>query len=487
MKYQYNNLKSLLLIVSLFCLVQIGQSQSTLNPAAMREDFQVFKNSISDIHPGLYWYSDSTEVNRRFDKIENAINEDLSLREFYGLLREFYSEINCGHSWMETPLNWKNEFEKGAYTLPINIYFEDSLFTVLHDLTPDKKIPEGATIINFNGQPMQQVFDGLLKYAASDGFNLTRRRAFVARNFSNLYQTYHTPDSIFKVEYALPGSTVLKVATLKGLTKVAHRQIQEERYSKGKTISTPLASYKRLEDNVGYIDLNSFSRGWLKSNKINYKKFLKETFASLKEKGVDKLILDLRGNGGGSDVFGAILCQYLMKEEFEYFDRMEAVTSKFKYKDYSNTKWYNTIGVLFKKDRKKPGFFTFNYHKPLATQKPRKNAFSGELVVLTDGNTFSTSADVASVLHFNERATFIGREVGGGYYGNNSALQYQIVLPNSKVTYYIPVIRYYSAVDNPAFFGHGVKPDMVVKSTYADRIAKKDAAMEEAISFLKKQ
>lgn len=478
--------KITLISALLFCLSIPCFGQNVLSPQAMKEDFEVFKNSISDIHPGLYWYSDSSEVEERFNKIESAINKELSLREFYALVQEFYTAINCGHSWMSTPSAWQKEFDSSDYTLPINIYFEDSLFTVLHDLTEDNIIPKGSQVVTFNGEPMQEVFDNLLQYAPSDGFNLTRRRNFVAKNFSKLYQTFHTLTSTFDIEYKLSGSSAVKSVTIKGITKVAHKAIQKERYpNDGNTERKPLASFKILEGNTGYIDLNTFDRNWLKSEKIKYKKFLKSTFKSLKENKVEKLVLDLRGNGGGSDVFGAVLCQYLMTEEFEYFDRMEAITSKFEYKDYSNTKWLNTAGILFKKDKTKPGFFTFNYHKPLATQKPRKNAFKGKIVVLTDGNTFSTSADVAAVLHFNKRATFIGREVGGGYHGNNSAMQYQIRLPNSKVTYYIPVIRYYTAVDNPDFFGHGVKPDIVVKDTYKDLMAQKDAVLESAMTFLK--
>ncbi|MFY0592983.1 S41 family peptidase [Roseivirga sp.] len=484
MKQQYSKFKLLLLTLSVFMFNAGGFAQSDFDVQAMQEDFSVFKNSIQDIHPGLYWYSDSTEVAERFSKIESSISPSLSKKEFYALLQEFYAAINCGHSWMETPAFWRNTFKSNPYTLPVNIYFEDSAFTVIHDLTPNRSIPAGSTITQINGEPLQEVYDGLLKYAPSDGFNLTKRRSFVAWNFSRFYQTFNTPTNTFEIEFIAPNTQQVERITVKGLTEAEHKALQKERYPK-KTggSNTPLASFKMIED-TGYLDINTFARGWLKSNKIKYKKLLKETFKSLKENNVEKLILDLRGNGGGSDVFGAILCQYLLNEDFKYFDRMETVTSKFKYKDYSNTKWFNTIGVLFKKDKKKPGYFTFNYHKPLGKQKPRKHSFEGELVILTDGNTFSTSADVAAVLHFNKRGTFIGREVGGGYYGNNSALQYQITLPNSKVTYYIPVVRYYSSVSNADFYGHGVKPDIVVKKTYDDYILGKDLAMEKAIDFL---
>lgn len=488
MKTIHQALKPLLFLSLFFTLsfVALAQTNGKLSTQQLAEDFDVFKNSIQDIHPGLYWYNDSSQVQVGFAKIEQAIAQNMSQREFYALLQEFYASIGCGHSWMQTPSDWQLAFDSKSYRLPLTIFFEDSLFTVFHDLTPEKSIPRGATITALNGEPFQQVFDGLLKYAISDGYNLTKRRSMVASNFSRFYQSFYRSDSTFEISYRLPGKNTVNTMTVKGITKAERSTLKTERYGQSTSRwDAPLAKFEVMENGVGYLDLNTFSRGWLKSNKINYKKLLKKTFAQLKEDKVDKLVLDLRGNGGGSDVFGAILCQYLMEEDFEYFDRMETVTSKFNYKDYSDTKGFNTIGILFKKDKEKPGFYTFNYHKPLATQKSRKNAFSGQLIVLTDGETFSTSADVASVLHYNQRATFIGREVGGGYHGNNSALQYQIKLPNSKVTYYIPVIRYYTAVSNPELIGRGVKPDIVVKETFEDRIKGRDAALEKALSTFK--
>lgn len=450
----------------------------------MKEDFEVFKNSISDIHPGLYWYSDSAEVNNRFDKIESAINDELSLQAFYALLQEFYAAINCGHSWMQKPQAWTNLLDSGAYRLPLDIYFEDSVFTIVNDLTPVQEVETGSRIVTINGTSMVDIVNQLQRYAISDGFNQTKRFNFVANNFNQLYQLHYGLTDTFDVQLVSSKSGLTTKKSYKGISKAKYESIKAELYRANEYRSTqPLAQFS-ITDGIGYLDINTFEKSWLKSRNINYKKFLKGSFGKLKEQGVQKLILDLRGNGGGDDYLGVMLCQYLINQEFKYFDSMEAVTSKFKYKEYSNAKWMNLIGMTLKKNKEKPGYFTFNYHRGLRTQKPNNIAFKGELVVLVDGRTFSTAADVASILHENDKGTFIGREVGGGYYGNNSAMQYDITLPNSKITYYIPIIRYYSSVDKPELFGHGVKPDVIVKRTYEDYINKRDAGLSKAISML---
>lgn len=477
-------LKVFVFTAILFCQLKLVYGQERLSSQAMQEDFAVFKNSISDIHPGLYWYSDSTEVSDRFAKIEEAIAQDLSIREFYGLLQEFYSGINCGHSWMQKPKTWSQQLDSGNYRLPFDIYFEDSVFTVMNDLTAEQEAQVGTRVIAINGTSMLEIVDKLKSYAISDGFNQTRRFNFVASNFSQLYQLHYGLVDSFEVEILNGELGETRTKTFKGISKAEYETTKTERYGAAQNRwAQPLANFS-ISNGIGYLDINTFAKGWLKSRDIKYKKFLKSSFSQLKEQGITKLILDIRGNGGGDDYLGAMLCQYLIDDEFKYFDRMETVTSKFKYKDYSNTKWMNWIGVILKKDKKKPGYFTFNYHRGLKTQKPNDLTFKGELVVLVDGQTFSTAADVASILYENDRGTFLGREVGGGYYGNNSAMQYDITLPNSKITYYIPIVRYYSSVDKPELFGHGVKPDIVVKTTYADYISQRDTSLEKARSLL---
>lgn len=476
--------KLLVTLLMIFCASLNAQELKTFSAEALKEDFRVFKNSIQDVHPGLYWYSDSASIAERFDKIEASIEDGMNIRDWYALLQEFYAQVNCGHSWMSMPSAWTNSLDQGPYHLPFDLFFEEGKYTVQNDFTANQVLKAGSEIMAINGQPFQEAFQSLWQYAPSDGFNQTRRKRIVKDNFSRYYQTFIKTDSSFTLTIkSVEGET--KNIQVKGMARADKDSLRKVMAGEPQGWwSKPLAEFDIMEGGTGYLRLHTFAKGWLKSQKINYDKFLKESFARLKAESASSLILDLRGNGGGDDLLGAKLCRYLIDTEFGYFDRMEATTSKFKYKQYSSSKWMNLAGVLFKKDKSQPGKFTFNYHRGLKTQKPEQEVFTGKLVILTDGGTFSTAADVASILHANGKGTFVGEEVGGGYYGNNSAVQYHIKLPNTQINYYIPVIRYYSSVDYPAFYGHGVKPQVQVQPTYAAAQAGKDLVLETAMQAL---
>lgn len=53
----------------------------------------------------------------------------------------------------------------------------------------------------------------------------------------------------------------------------------------------------------------------------------------------------------------------------------------------------------------------------LGIQQPSEPHSSGKVLVLMNGGSFSTTCEFRSNLPYRKRATFVGEEAGGGYYG----------------------------------------------------------------------
>ena len=58
----------------------------------------------------------------------------------------------------------------------------------------------------------------------------------------------------------------------------------------------------------------------------NFPQWIEDTFRTLREKETKALIIDLRGNGGGVDMYGATLVSFLTDKPFRYFDHLIAKT-----------------------------------------------------------------------------------------------------------------------------------------------------------------
>jgi carboxyl-terminal processing protease len=163
-------------------------------------------------------------------------------------------------------------------------------------------------------------------------------------------------------------------------------------------VSSVDASYM-MDKNIGYIRLNKFS-------KQTYREFM-ESLEALKNQGLQKLILDLRGNGGG------VLDEAVeIADEFLEGDKLITYTEG----SHSKKKEYRC---------RREGQFE-----------------KGPLVVLTDEGSASASEILMGALQDWDRATIVGRRsFGKGLVqeqfdlGNNSALRLTIA------RYFTPVGR----------------------------------------------
>jgi len=209
------------------------------------------------------------------------------------------------------------------------------------------------------------------------------------------------------------------------------------------------------EGNIGYINLNSFTEGCAKD--------MRRAFIDLKKQGATSLILDLRGNGGGSEQEAVdILNLWLPKG-------ITVVENRGKFKQAS--KEYKTRV------------------EPLDTVMP--------MVVLVNGETASASEITSGALQDLDRGIILGTRTYG-----KGLVQIPIDLPyntNMKVTtskYYIPSGRCIQAINykkgsggyrehipdslTKVFYtrngrevrdGGGIKPDMEVKADTIPNIA----------------
>ncbi|HJZ69181.1 MAG TPA: S41 family peptidase, partial [Blastocatellia bacterium] len=247
---------------------------------------------------------------------------------------------------------------------------------------------------------------------------------------------------------------------------------------KNKWWSENLALRFLKEPDIAEIRIGGFGGG-------AYPKWMEDTFRSLHEKGTKVLILDLRGNGGGADMYGAMLVSYLTDKPFRYFDHINVKTISPSFKQYSDWRAENEPRLREQMIVNPSGGYlvTPKLHPGVAEQPPGKYPFMGKVFVLIDGNTFSTAADFCAVTHHLKRATFIGEETGGGYYGNNSGMQTVLTLPNTKMKVRVPMYEYWNAV--PGYDGkrRGTRPDYQVETKFANLLRGVDEQLDVALKL----
>ena len=163
----------------------------------------------------------------------------------------------------------------------------------------------------------------------------------------------------------------------------------------------------------------------------------------MNESGTKSLILDLRDNGGGADELGKLLLSYLLDEPFKYYDDLVINARQFTFQKYTDHTEPLPADLL---EVQPDGKYRMVKHPNWGMQQPSKPPFRGKVLILINGGSFSTTSEFLSHAHFHKRATFIGEESGGGYYGNTSGPRLRLTLPHSKVQVAVPLMTYYMAV-----------------------------------------
>ena len=238
-----------------------------------------------------------------------------------------------------------------------------------------------------------------------------------------------------------PGTTfvlkVLRPSTGKKLSfKITRRAIK----------MPEITWYGMLSNGVGYINLNTFTGEPAKPMRL--------AFLDLKKQGTEKLILDLRGNGGGSlSECVDILNMWIPKGQ-------RIVETKGKLKRANND--YRTR------------------MEPLDTVMP--------IVVLVNRETASASEITSGALQDLKRGVIIGTRT----YGKGLVQVPNIDLPynaNLKLT----TSRYYLPSGRGITMDEGIKPDVEVKpdtlaniTLYLDRLDSTEVFFDYAVDYISK-
>ena len=247
-----------------------------------------------------------------------------------------------------------------------------------------------------------------------------------------------------------PGKTKVKVAvrSLKGAT----REVTLER-SSGDFLRPPFPSsndfYRELPNGLSYVRLQSFSGG-------DVVRRFDEAFGKISSsKG---LIIDVRGNGGGSTQYASAIAGYLTDKPL--------AASHWKTRDYrpafrawgEDEKWFEG---------------DHDQVEPVKGKKP----FLGNVVILVNAWVVSAAEDFLVPLHASGRVKLVGEPTCG------STGQPLMVQVTSRITARI-CSKWDSYPDGREFVGVGIQPDIVVHPTAADIAAGRDAILEKGIEVL---
>ena len=475
----------ILSVVFFLSFVVLGQNEELLllQPSELKKDFQLLRTALEKTHAGLYAYTSEKEMNLVFEKMEKSLNQPMTSIDFFRKISELLKPIGNGHTKFLPPTDFMKAINSGQPRFPFAVYWHEDTLYVLRNISNEKEIQPGTIIKTINGEKASDVLQELVDNYTRDGHNNSFPRERILKDFSGYYAIYKGTPENFTMEL-IDSEGKENQLEIEALSTLKLNENYKERYSDSRGKSNQLPLRLEINNGIGVLTITTFDKHLIKKNGQNYKTFFKETFETIKNKQLKNLIIDVRDNGGGWPEVIVELHRYVSNKPYISQTVAHTITKKLPNQKYYKYGFWELLELrMLWKLKKKGDVFMVNRGKKTKTILPANNAFQGELYVLINPFSFSSTTSFLGMLKNDKRGIFIGETAGGSPHQVTAGMMPSLILPHSKIEAIVPLVCFKSTMKFEDT-KDGVAPDHFVRNSIEDVIAGKDAVMEFALELI---
>lgn len=491
-------------LLSIFFFASCSVSKSSYYPSKkysalqLQKDYSFFRGALEESHPGLYWYTSKDDMDRYFTWGENQLRDSLTEPQFRNVLSYVAAKINCGHTVVRGSKEFSRFRDTGitkVFPLSLKLWPNSSSAETVtaavaaNLLRKDSVLKRGVEVKKINGLAIPTLLDTLCQFISSDGYNLTHKYQTLSNRggFGSAYTSIFGTKENYFVDYtdSIGEERSVIIPAYNPRTDSLNRTTVARFAGASPSVRKKLIRQStrnfRIDSSnkVGIMDLNSFGR------KLGLKSFFKSSFRNMHRNEVSHLVLDVRGNGGGSVSNSTILTKLIATEKFKVADSLYANNRNSIYKKHIEKYFFNRLFMQLMTSKKKDGKYHFGYFERHYFKPKKKNHFDGKVYIITGGNSFSATTLFTQTVKDQDNVIVVGEETGGSAYGNNAWLIPDVTLPVTGVRFRLPLFRLVLNKDIPKD-GRGVQPKIESTPTIDAIRRGVDYKMEKVMELIKK-
>lgn len=404
---------------------------SKISAQEAKEDIDYLAKKLAEVNPSAFKFISQEAFEANVNSIKNTISDSISIPELRWNACAIIASINCSHTGSGR-FGIESQMLPDSLRFPMQVQWIDDRMFVSDPLVNGDKIAAGTEIISINAVAVGDLVGKIYDHIHAQGSVTSSKRL----------EFNHWATTLLPYQLGFPAAYSIRTADNK--THALNANSEMDNFVRNTTIvhcEEPLC-LDFPKEKTAHLTVASFNfYPW--NNLDRFEKFMDESFSEIEAQGSEHLIIDLRGNGGGSPESSIYLLRYLLKEPFPYFRETE-------------------------------------YNAGWGMQTPFAKTFDGDIVFLIDGEGMSTTGHFIAIAKDRQLGTIVGEELGSNHFC--TAGQGTFRMENAKAEFYVANTP--SAVDVNSIPDHqGVLPDNVVVQSINDYLKGVDTVLNYALQL----
>ncbi len=456
----------------------------------LKLDFDELIYTLESAHPDLFAFADKDRWYDAVDETINALSKGDTYAGFARRISRLLGMLRDSHTVLEFSSLTEYQLAHNQPILPLRVFSDPGGLYVREDLTG--KLSPGTRIVSINGIPADTVYAHLLDFSCAEGDSPVGTARVADAIFYQVAGLVIPVKRINEFVVIRPDSSMADTVAYKALNTAEFDVVQDLIQSHpANSVNKDFHLDIDRVNGLGVLRIGSFAP----PNNKKFSHFLERSFTMLNRENIPNIVIDLRGNTGGSSGNVEELTAYLIEDGYNTPSNIIARQSDLARSRYNRFLMFFTrvaMRVVYRGNEDVQGYMdvmalkdgeqdTVYFSKPLV--KNKKLIFRGKKFLLINGLTASAGVDMTHAFKKHRIGTVVGEPCLGpmtGTFGNPA----HYTLLETGIGLYISTIRY--NYDNHFLYERqSITPDIWVVETPEDLRSGRDAALEKVKTLLR--
>ncbi len=401
-------MKAILLVIILSATLtsfKISAEEAHISPAQLNKDFSILYDSLKRAHVNLFENRTEREYEDLYSKMRKKLTQPMTLLRARMLFQEFVAYGRIAHARVEFLDEAFTQYrDQGGKAFPIFVRIDDGQWFVAENYSR-QDLPLGAQITHIDGMPVKTWFESIWRYMSADTADIA---ASLIEHQLPQYLWLIDQNSDHQRKY----STIQVIHSEKTrefkMESISREELTKRTQEKPKSThntSAPMREFRLLSEGLGYLKPGPFYNAENQADiwdNTEFVAFIDNAFEHFIDHKVERLVIDVRSNPGGTNSFSDPMISWYADEPFKFASDFVIRSSKQAEESNLERMENSKLGTdpvsqqLAEAYENNPHGSVFSFK--LEQAQPRVGQrFVGEVYVLVDRHSYSNAVSVAAI------------------------------------------------------------------------------------------